>query len=244
MERRDFIEICAVGCGGVASASVCASAPSAPPKKSGVVLSATRHSRVKLVDRDNKPLRAKSLKTNHNYVFNYPFEGTPCFLLNLDRAITADVPLLNERGDEYLWKGGVGPNKSIVAYSAICAHKLAYPSRQVSFISFRDKGTPLAPGGKVIGCCADKSVYDPFNGARVMSGPATQPLATVVLEYDAKTDELFATAVFGSDKFDDFFKKYEFKLSLESGGSRSRDKVTVSAVVRDLAAYSQQTAQC
>jgi len=33
----------------------------------------------------------------------------------------------------------VGANHSIVAYSAICAHRLTYPTREISFISYRDE---------------------------------------------------------------------------------------------------------
>jgi Rieske Fe-S protein len=151
---------------------------------------------------------------------------------------------VTERGESYVWPGGVGPKKNLVAYSAICAHKLAYPSSQVSFISFRDKPSPLSPTGNVIGCCADKSAYDPFNGAKVLGGPAPQPLATILLEHDAKTDEIYVTGTFGGEKFDEFFQKYAFKLSLEKGGSRAQEKVAVNTVLRDLAAHSAQTAQC
>ncbi len=214
------------------------------PKKSGVTLQAKQYERVLLVDRDGKTIQAKSLKPNHNYVFNYPFESTPCFLLNLGKALDNTVELHTAQGDAYAWQGGVGPKKNIVAYSAICAHKLAYPSPQVSFISFRDKPSPLNRKGKIIGCCSDKSVYDPFNGAKVLSGPAPQPLATILLEHDAKTDALYVVGTCGGEKFNDFFKLYEFKLSLENGGSRAKERVTNTTVLRDLAAHSAQTATC
>ncbi len=253
MERRKFIQICAVGASaggcmgaGDAAASTAASLSAAPPTpiKTGVVLTRKEYARVKLVDRDGLAIKAKSLKPNHNYVFHYPFESTPCFLLNLDRALTDKVELLTAKGDSYTWLGGVGPKKNIVAYSAICAHKLAYPSPQVSFISYRDKPSPLNTTGKVIGCCSDKSVYDPFRGAKVISGPAPQPLATILIEHDAKTDELFVIGTFGGEKFTEFFKLYEFKLSLETGGSRAKQQVSKTSVLRDLAAHSAQTATC
>lgn len=34
---------------------------------------------------------------------------------------------------------GVGPGASIVAFSAICAHRMSYPTRNVSFIDYRHK---------------------------------------------------------------------------------------------------------
>lgn len=258
MERRQFIKICAVSTSaatGCAVADACAqasvseriqaNAPTpAPPKRSGRTLKPQRYARVKLVDADGKAIRAKALKVNHNYVFNYPYESTPCFLLNLDRAVNERIELLNNAGDAYVWEGGVGAKRSIVAYSAICAHKLAYPSSQVSFISFRDKPSGISGTGKVIGCCADKSVYDPFSGAKVVSGPAPQPLASILLEHDAKTDELYVVGTSGGEMFDAFFKKYEFKLSLEKGGARAKERVTTTAVLRDLSAHSAQTAAC
>jgi len=131
----------------------------------------------------------------------------------------------------------------VVAYSAICAHKMAYPTRQVSFIGYRDGPSPVAGPGKVITCCSDRSVYDPAAGARVVSGPAPQPLATILLEHDPKADELFAVGTFGGEKFDEFFEKYGFRLQLEMG-NRARAGVEGTAVVRPLERYSIQWARC
>lgn len=255
-KRRKFIEICVAGAAGSAGCMAAAAhaadsknlpakpaAPVTPPTKSTTPLAARAHARVKLVDQDGKAIKAKSLKANHNYIFNYPYESTPCFLLNLDKSLTEKVALATEAGNPYDWPGGVGSGKSIVAYSAICAHKLAYPTRQVSFIGFRATASPASPRGKVITCCADKSVYDPFAGAKVVSGPAPQPLAAIILEHDAKTDELYATGTLGSEKFNEFFQKYDFKLTMEMGG-KAKDVVTGTTRLLDLAAYSMQTAQC
>lgn len=251
--RRKFIEICVAGAAGsagcLAAAAHAADNKSTPAKaatptaKSTTPLAARTHSRVKLVDQDGKAIKAKSLKANHNYIFNYPYESTPCFLLNLDKSLTDKVALATEAGNPYDWPGGVGSKKSIVAYSAICAHKLAYPTKQVSFIGFRAAASPASARGKVITCCADKSVYDPFAGAKVVSGPAPQPLAAIILEHDAKTDELFAVGTLGSEKFNEFFQKYDFKLTMEMGG-KAKDAVTGTTKLLDLAAYSMQTAQC
>ncbi len=233
--RRKFIEIC------VASATPCA-ALAAPPTASTPPTS-KRYNRVKLVDVDGRAIKAKSLKAHHNYVFNYPYASTPCFLLNLDKALPGKVALKTDTGVTYEWPGGVGAAKSIVAYSAICAHKLAYPTSQISFISYRPLPSKTSARGRVISCCADKSVYDPFAGATVVSGPAPQPLAAILLEHDAKTDELYAVGTFGGERFNEFFQKYEFKLSMEMGG-KAKDVVKATAKLTDLAAYSTQTAQC
>ena len=249
--RRKFIGICVAGAAGSAACALAgvsaphagtatpaggASTPSTP-------LAARRYDRVKLVGADGKAIKAGALKFNFNYVFNYPFASTPCFLLNLDQPIADKVGLMTETGSPYDWPGGVGINRSIVAYSAICAHKLAYPTKQVSFIGFRAGPSAANKRGKVITCCADKSVYDPSAGARVVSGPARQPLAAILLEHDAGTDELYAVGTFGGEKFNEFFQKYAFKLSLEMG-DRARDAVTGSAQLLDLDNYSTQTAQC
>jgi Rieske Fe-S protein len=233
IERREFLGICS------AAAACTAIGPAL-----GAAPTMRAYARVKLTDPDGKAVKLKSLKINYNYVFNYPFVSTPCFLLNLDAPMTDKVGLKTESGASYDWPGGVGEKKNLVAYSAICAHKLAYPSPQVSFIGFRATPSPANARGKVITCCADKSVYDPYVGARVISGPAPQPLAAILLEHDAKTDEIYAVGTFGGEKFNDFFAKYEFKLTLEMGSNRVKEEVKGTAVLKDLANYSAQTAQC
>ena len=178
-----------------------------------------------------------------NYVFNYPYAGTPCFLLDLGRPVVAARELLRADGSAYAWSGGVGPSRSIVAYSAICAHKLAYPTREVSFIRFQPDRSPTSDGD-VIHCCADHSVYDPSAGARVMSGPAPQPLAAIVLEYDPERDALAAIGTVGAEQFDAFFHKYDFKLALEYGQGHARQPAGDTTVVRELAQYCRQTIRC
>ena len=140
-----------------------------------------------------------------------------------------------------LWR--TGSARDIVAYSAICAHKMTYPTRQVSFIGYRDSPSPVAGKGQVITCCSDRSVYDPAAGARVVSGPAPQPLATILLEHDAKSDEVFAVGTFGGEMFAEFFRKFEFRLQLEMG-PRARNAVEGTSVVRELEVYSTQWAKC
>jgi hypothetical protein len=120
---------------------------------------------------------------------------------------------------------------------------MTYPTKQVSFIAYRDAPSPVAGPGRVITCCSDRSVYDPAAGARVVSGPAPQPLAAILLEHDPKADEVFAVGTFGGEMFAEFFRKYEFRLQLEMG-PRARSEVEGTAVVRTLDAYSTQWAKC
>jgi hypothetical protein len=105
------------------------------------------------------------------------------------------------------------------------------------------RAQPRRRKGRVIACCSDRSVYDPAAGARVVSGPAPQPLATILLEHDKKTDEIFAVGTFGGEMFNEFFRKYEFRLQLEVG-PRAKNAVEGTAVVRELESYSTQWAKC
>ncbi len=233
MERRDFVKLCAAS----------AAATTLPTEADAATLKTRLYRRSKLVDERGQPIRSDSLQAGVNYVFEYPFAATPCFLLRLAKPPAGGIDLRTESGLAYRWEGGVGPEKTVVAYSAICAHKLTYPTRQVSFIGYRDKPSPVAGAGKVITCCSDRSVYDPSAGARVVSGPAPQPLATVLLEHDAKRDEFFAVGTFGGEMFETFFQKFGFRLDLERGG-RAKAEADDSVVVRPLSTYSAQWAQC
>jgi arsenite oxidase small subunit len=233
MERRDFVKLCAAS----------AAATSLPTAADAATLKARMYRRVLLVDERAQPIRSDSLRAGVNYVFEYPFAATPCFLLRLPKPASGGIDLKTEAGGTYRWEGGVGPDRTIVAYSAICAHKLTYPTRQVSFIGYRDAPSPVAGSGKVITCCSDRSVYDPAAGARVVAGPAPQPLATILLEHDAKQDEFTAAGTFGGEMFEKFFQRFGFRLELEMG-DRARASADGRAVVRELSTYSAQWAQC
>jgi Rieske Fe-S protein len=201
------------------------------------------YARARLVDVHGEPIKVRRLAARTNYVFSYPYAATPCFLLDLGRPAAAADGLLRADGSAYAWSGGVGPQRSVVAFSAICAHKLAYPTKEVSFIRFQAIRSPTSDGN-VIHCCADHSVYDPAAGARVLSGPAPQPLAAVLLDYDSKADELSALGTVGAEQFDAFFRKYEFKLALEYGPGKAKGPIGSSTVVHELTEYCRQTIQC
>ena len=233
MKRREFVQLCAASAAGV----------SMPRAGEAANLTMHRYQRAKLVDEKRQALHLADLKVGVNYVFDYPFASTPCFLLRLDKPTNGGVVLKTEAGHTYRWDGGIGAEKTVVAYSAICAHKMTYPTRQVSFIGYRDGPSPVAGKGKVITCCSDRSVYDPASGARVVSGPAPQPLATILLEHDPKLDEVFAVGTFGGEMFAEFFKKFAYRLQLESGG-RAQAPVEGFATVQELTNYSTQWARC
>jgi Rieske Fe-S protein len=233
MKRREFVKVCAAAAGGA----------SLPLPSEGAPLPSRSYKRAKLVDDKGQSVHLASLQAGTNYVFDYPFASTPCFLLRLHAPAPGGVELKTETGFVYIWEGGIGPGRDVVAYSAICAHKMTYPTKQVSFIGYRDDPSPVTGKGRVIACCSDRSVYDPAAGARVVSGPAPQPLATILLEHDAKSDEIFAVGTFGGEMFNEFFRKYDFRLQLEQG-PRARNTVDGTAVVRTLDTYSTQWAKC
>lgn len=234
MERREFIKLCAA-----------AGTLGANPAFAAADLKPRFYTRVQLLDESQQPLCAGSLAVNRNYIFHYPYAATPCFLLNLGKPALQAVTLKTEKSASYDWLGGVGPGNAIVGYSAICAHRLSYPTRQISFISYRDKAGPAKlTRANVIHCCSEHSEYDPASGARVVGGPAPQPLAAILLEHDPKTDGLHAVGTLGGEMFNAFFAKFEFQLALEYGEKRARQSVTGVTVVSDLKDYCKQQVQC
>jgi Rieske Fe-S protein len=233
VERRTFLSASAALCG--AALAHAPAAADTPPRL---------YARVRLVDIHGAPLRAAAIAPDTNYVFQYPYAATPCFLLRLGGALPAGTALRRQDGAAYAWHGGVGPERSLVAFSAICAHKLAYPTREVSFIRYQRERSATS-SGHVIHCCADHSVYDPAEGARVVAGPAPQPLAAILLEHDARADELYALGTIGAEQFDAFFAKYDMKLVLDYGGTaKARAPVAGTTVVRELTSYCRNTIQC
>jgi len=234
MERRKFLRTCALAGSAVAFVARESAWADAAPRY---------YAKTRLVDIHGNLIRVGALAEDTNFVFNYPYASTPCFLLKLARSAVAANDLRREDGATYAWQGGVGPGRNLVAFSAICAHKLAYPTRDVSFIRFQ-KDRSATSAGNVIHCCADHSVYDPAAGARVVAGPAPQPLAAIVLAHDHARDELYALGTIGPEQFDAFFVKYDVRLSLEYGSNRGRTPVAETAVVRELENYCKTTIRC
>lgn len=237
MDRRQFVESCSAGvaCLTAASAAMSLSAFGADARP-------RPYARALLTNEYGDPLKASQLRAQTNYVFHYPFEATPVFLLRLRQPVPPQA-LSTKSQDSYVWPGGVGPEHSIVAFSAICAHQLVYPTQQVSFISFRKTRAQKGVADNLIHCCAEQSQYDPAQGARVMHGPAEQPLCAVLLEHDAEADTLTAYATLGGELFDEFFRKYEFKLSLDVG-PKARNTVAGKAAVRELEKFCRNPIQC
>lgn len=190
--------------------------------------------KVALVGENGEPMRACSLQAHETFVFLYPFSNTPAFLLDLGvPVIEQDVEA--EGTGPYRFPGGAGPGRSIVAYTAICPHQQVHPTPELSLISYYPPGAPSVLAGRdsVITCCAHGSVFDPLRAGRVLQSPAEYPLASVQLEWDEKTDALYACGVAGKDSFEQFF-------NIAGRGSAVSEKTTVVP----LEGYSGDVARC
>src|SRR5271156_5077432 len=83
------------------------------------------------MDLDGTPLTATKVGSEYNVttpellLFNYPLRNEPNFLLNL-----APAPGTSDGATNVV--GGVGPQKSIVAFSAICQH-LGCPAPAIAY---------------------------------------------------------------------------------------------------------------
>lgn len=204
-----------------------------------------------LVHPDGRALRLADLVVGDNYVFHYPYVSTPCFLIDLGKPALPQDGLELDDGRRYRWRGGVGLNRSVVAFSAICAHRMTYPTPAVSFIHYRHEpmeytDTELKPSKReqVIYCCSEGSVYDPAEGCRVLGGPAPQPLAAIDLELDGKTGELRALGTYGGDMFERFLDTFEFQLVMQQGQDNVRALVNGTTEVWPLREYSANTNVC
>ena len=214
MKRRGFVKLCM---------SAVASVSASPELLAHGDRQLQKYERVELVQPlSDEPAGVASLQVGEPYIFHYPFVTTPCFLINLGRPVKSAHKLKTRDGKSYDWPGGVGPGQSIVAFSAICAHKMSHPAPSVSFINyrhgdvkFRDSDDEVVEGTGVIYCCSENSVYDPATGARVLGGPAPQPLAAIALDYDDSEDSLYATATLGGEMFDKYFESFGQRLVLD-----------------------------
>lgn len=240
-DRRKFIKAC-VGAGAAVAAD-----PSLMAQPAGKLVQAER---VRLVDAAGETLRADALTVGQSYVFHYPYVTTPCFLIDLGSPTEPSAELETSDGRSYRWSGGVGQGRSIVAFSAICAHRMSYPTRNVSFIDYRHK--PMNEGavgddwwsrGQVIYCCSEGSVYDPSEGGRVLSGPAPQPLAAVHLEYAVDEQALFATGVYGGNMLERFLDEFGFQLALAHKRDDIRQPARTVSTVWPMSEYS-RTGAC
>lgn len=241
MSRRSFVRLC------MGTGALVATDPALLAKPREAPTSAQR---VTLIGSDGNPLKSGDLEVGESYVFHYPYVSTPCFLIDLGKPAEPGAELETEDGRMYRWRGGVGPDRSVVAFSAICAHKMSYPTRTVSFINYRhdnarfnDLDRNVAEREQVIYCCSEGSVYDPAAGGRVLGGPAPQPLAAIDLDCGGD-DVLCAVGTYGGELYERFFEGFGFQLALERGTDDIRAPTTGTARVWSISDYTTNRRTC
>jgi len=229
MQRRDFNKLCGGLLTGAASLSRTAMAQPAQPFPQSA-----------LIYEDNAPVTVDSIAPGSSYVFSYPFVTTPCFIVRLNSAAS--------KNDN--WAGGVGDDQSVVAFSAICSHKMSHPAKPISHINYRaekltyhDRDGVKQERDQLISCCSERSVYDPTDGAAVLSGPAPVPLASILLEV-GDNGQLFAIGSTGTDQYDRFLEKFGFRLAMEYGVTDIRARAGDKTVARLAQDFSSQQIRC
>ena len=128
---------------------------------------------------------------------------------------------------------------------------MSHPARDVSFINYRhgkvryidSRDHPRERTG-VIFCCSEKSVYDPSDGARVLGGPAKQPLATILLQSEPVSGALFALGTIGGEMYDAYFEKFAFRLALEHEIGDIQRRTGGTSLVMGIEEYSRTIMQC
>ncbi len=233
--RRDILKGFAAGACGIFIDSITTPLKIiyATPDKTPVRI---EYKRVLLTDEKKEPLKSSDIKKNENYIFFYPYHNIPVLLLNLNKTIEPMKVEKSEGVESYLHSGGVGKNKSIMAYVAVCTHEFVRPNPNESLVKYYPHGeTSFIYGGdNVICCCAHGSAFDPSNAGNVLQTPAENPLTTVELEWDSQTDSLYAKALIGwNPPFKEIFKEDgEGKIVIET------------TVVKRLSEYSKKIIKC
>jgi Rieske Fe-S protein len=165
-------------------------------------------------------------------------------MVNLKEAAAKDVKLKAEDGTEYIYRGGVGAKGTIVAYSAICAHQMTRPTKEMAMFQYvPSTGKTLAyETAGVFVCSSHLAAYDANEGGKVLGGPATQGLASIILEIDAD-DNIWAVAVLGPDKFEEFFSAFKQELKAEHGRRGAKKLIKDEAKVQTLKNFTAEIIQ-
>ena len=211
--------------------------------RGGQAATLKRYHRVKLVDAQGNGIKTAALEEDESYLFFYPYMGTPCFLLNLG-AQHDRLRLASAYGNPCGWPGGIGADRSIVAYAAICTHQVTRPSPKKSFINYNPKGGKSGEASGRITCCLHGSMFDPAQGGKVVGGPAPQALTAIELDYDEETDGIHAVGTHGGEVFKAYFKAYRKELRQEFGPALARQESSGEAVVMRLSDYTKRQFFC
>ncbi|MEE9333200.1 MAG: hypothetical protein V3U65_03820 [Granulosicoccaceae bacterium] len=231
MERRHFNKLCTGLVAGAASLHAHGDSAGSEIKK---------YARSALVLADQSPVNIHMLKAGGSLIFSYPYISTPCFLLRLSTQATANGS----------WPGGIGNDQSIVAFSAICSHKMSHPAKPVSHINYRsdtvnfyDSVGEAQSRTQLISCCSEHSIYDPADAGRVLSGPAPMPLAAIELEEDSNGN-ITAVGSIGDDQYDRFLENFGYRLAMEYKVSDVRQAAGEKTIATPADKFSQQRIRC
>jgi len=202
-----------------------------------------KYKKALLKKKNGEPLRPEDIEEGKQYIFFYPYRSTPAFLLNLGKEVKPLEISLPE-GEKYLWPGGVGPGRSIVAFCAICPHQLSFPTPEYSFINYYPKGKASETVKKedIILCCAHISVFDPEKGGQVLEGPSEYPLLSIVLSYE--DGKLYAVGTLGKELYKDFFDAYRRELRKMYRSFRKAKKKVNECVVLEVEEYVKDIIRC
>jgi Rieske Fe-S protein len=148
---------------------------------------------------NGNPVHTNDLTVNNPQivVFDYPLQNEPSFLLRLGDSSNNDVEIKSVQvkipatGKSFSSVPGVGPYNSVVGSSAICQHLGCIPPE----IRFYPPSSSSFPGK--IHCSCHGSIYDPYSGFSVVTGPTQSPLPNVNLVYDKTSDTYSATVMVG-----------------------------------------------
>ncbi|HLA48699.1 MAG TPA: Rieske 2Fe-2S domain-containing protein, partial [Nitrospinota bacterium] len=189
ISRRDILKGFAVGAGGILLGNPLNSLEALASEGSV----RKEYNRVLLIKENKEPFKTSEIEKNENHIFFYPYHNIPVLLLNLNET-AEPLKIESEAGQFYTHPGGVGANKSIVAYVAICTHEFVRPNPNETLIKYYPRGetSALYGGDNVICCCAHGSAYDPSTAGKVLQTPAEYPLTAVELEWDSKSDYIYA----------------------------------------------------
>lgn len=108
----------------------------------------------------------KNLTAGKTVKFDYPLAGRKNILVNLGCSVD----------------GGVGAEKSIVAYSAFCTHLGC--------------GVDMDKESGMLICECHQSIYDPKQSGKLIEGPSPSNLPMIALDVD-KNGDIFAVGVAG-----------------------------------------------
>jgi arsenite oxidase small subunit len=156
--RRGFLKTAGTVALGVAATTDAAQAESRTAREAGrTVLPYPRTAIAK----------AKSLQVDQAVAFTFPDDASPCVLIKRAGPVA----------------GGVGPDRSLIAYSTTCTHM----------------GCPVVyqPKSATFKCPCHFTTFDAEREGKLICGQATENLPRIVLEYDTQTDSIHAVAVRG-----------------------------------------------